>query len=92
MTRGMAAEEIRRLRSDVAALKTRWAVRSAQQEPEQSTQAGVAAGEAAQRAFLEIRDAKTSVVRKVELEEGLRRVCERDTWGLVVLRRLLCGE
>ena len=52
----------------------------------------LAAGEAAQRAFLEIRDAKTSVVRKVELEEGLRRYCERDTWGLVVLRRFLCGE
>ncbi len=53
---------------------------------------GVAEGEAAQLAFLEIRDAKTSGGRRKELEEGLKRYCERDTWGMVVLRRFLSGE
>jgi prophage regulatory protein len=39
-----AAEEIRRLRSDVAAMKTRWAVRSARPEPERRVQAGAEVG------------------------------------------------
>jgi ribosome recycling factor len=52
----------------------------------------LADGEGAQLAFLEIRDPKTSEERRTELEGGLKRYCERDTWGLVVLRRFLSGE
>jgi prophage regulatory protein len=39
-----AAEEIRRLRSDVAAMKTRWAVRSARPEPERRSQEAAEVG------------------------------------------------
>jgi hypothetical protein len=52
----------------------------------------IAEGDAAQGAFLELRDLKTSAARRAELEAGLKRYCERDTWGMVVLRRFLCGE
>jgi hypothetical protein len=52
----------------------------------------VAQGDAAQRSFLEIRDGKVAKTRREELEEGLKRYCERDTWGMVALRRFLSGE
>jgi hypothetical protein len=49
-------------------------------------------GDSAQRAFLEIRGGRTSARRCAQLREALLRYCERDTWGLVVLRRFLCGH
>jgi hypothetical protein len=49
----------------------------------------VQTGDSAQRAFLEIRSAKLSAKRRAQLREALLRYCERDTWGLVVLRRFL---
>jgi hypothetical protein len=46
-------------------------------------------GDGAQAAFLQWRDAATSPGRKAALRAALLRYCERDTWGLVVLRRFL---
>jgi hypothetical protein len=52
----------------------------------------IAEGDAAQLAFLRLRDLGTSAERRRELEAALKAYCERDTWGMVVLRRFLCGE
>jgi hypothetical protein len=52
----------------------------------------IAGGDAAQLAFMRARDPLTPLARRKELEDGLRRYCERDTWGMVVLRRFLSGE
>jgi hypothetical protein len=49
-------------------------------------------GDAAQVAFMRLRDPNTPAVRRKELEEGLKRYCERDSWGMVVLRRFLSEE
>jgi hypothetical protein len=48
-------------------------------------------GDGAQAAFLQWRDPAVPHSRKAALRTALLRYCERDTWGLVVLRRLLCG-
>jgi hypothetical protein len=46
-------------------------------------------GEAAQLAFLELRDKKVTAARRAQLLKALREYCERDTWGMVVLGRFL---
>ena len=48
-------------------------------------------GEAAQLAFLEMRDPATTPVRREELATRMRTYCERDTYAMVVLRRFLCA-
>lgn len=50
----------------------------------------IAAGDAAQMAFMTARDRSTAPARRKELEAGLKRYCERDSWAMVVLRRFLC--
>jgi hypothetical protein len=52
----------------------------------------IAASDAAQMAFMTVRNPQTPLARRKELEEGLKRYCERDTWGMVVLRRFLSGN
>jgi hypothetical protein len=52
----------------------------------------IAEGGAAQLAFLRARDPRTSRERRRELLDGLKVYCERDTWGMVVLRRFLSTE
>lgn len=52
----------------------------------------IGAGDAAQQAFLEWRNPMTAIERRQALAEGLRRYCERDTWAMVVLSRLLSGQ
>ena len=47
---------------------------------------------AAQLAFVELREAGISAERREKLTQSLREYCRRDTWGMVVLRRFLCGE
>lgn len=49
----------------------------------------VADGVAAQDAYLEAIDAATKPARRAELRTALERYCERDTWGLVELVRVL---
>jgi hypothetical protein len=49
-------------------------------------------GEAAQLAFLELREGEVSESRRAELLRRLTRYCERDTYGMVVLRKFLCGQ
>jgi hypothetical protein len=49
----------------------------------------ISEGDAAQLAFMIARDPQTPAARRKELQEGLLRYCERDTWAMVVLRRLL---
>lgn len=49
----------------------------------------VADGVAAQDAYLEAIDAATKPARRAELRIALERYCERDTWGLVELVRVL---
>ena len=49
-------------------------------------------GEAAQLAFLELRDQRIAPARREQLMQRLRDYCRRDTFGLVVLRRFLAGE
>ena len=49
-------------------------------------------GGGAQLAFLQIRTGTVSAARKQELTSALLKYCERDTWGLVVLRRFLCAQ
>ena len=49
-------------------------------------------GGGAQLAFLQIRAGTVSAARREELTRALLKYCERDTWGLVVLRRFLCTE
>jgi len=46
-------------------------------------------GDAAQRAFLQIRGGCGAASRRAALRQALLAYCERDTWGLVVLRRFL---
>jgi hypothetical protein len=48
-------------------------------------------GDGASLAFMKLRDRKTPALRQRELTEALQRYCERDTWGMVVLRRFLSG-
>ncbi|MGH8252891.1 MAG: DUF2779 domain-containing protein [Steroidobacteraceae bacterium] len=54
--------------------------------------AEVREGDAAQLAFLQLRDGTLSTERAAEIRSALLMYCERDSWGLVVLRRFLCGE
>jgi hypothetical protein len=49
-------------------------------------------GGGAQLAFLQLRSGAVGDARRTALTNALLRYCERDTWGLVVLRRFLCGE
>ena len=49
-------------------------------------------GDGAQLAFLQMRSGTLSAARKAELSGALLKYCERDSWGLVVLRRFLSGE
>ncbi len=51
----------------------------------------VANGGDAQLAYLELIDAKTTGERKVELEDALRRYCERDTDGMLHIVARLAG-
>jgi Domain of unknown function(DUF2779) len=46
----------------------------------------------AQLAFMLLREGKLTAARKEALSRALLEYCGRDTWGLVVLRRFLCGE
>ncbi|MFO1400038.1 MAG: DUF2779 domain-containing protein [Steroidobacteraceae bacterium] len=48
-------------------------------------------GEGAQLAFLRLRELAPDSAERVRLERDLKVYCERDTYGLVVLRRFLCG-
>jgi hypothetical protein len=41
---------------------------------------------------MSLRDPKTPAARRKALEAGLKEYCQRDTWGMVVLRRFLSGE
>ena len=58
--RVLAVEEIRRLRSDVAAMKTRWAVRSARPEPERRVQEAAEVGSNPNR-FVRLRELRAIV-------------------------------
>ena len=49
-------------------------------------------GGGAQMAFLELRRNETRAVRRQLLARDLLEYCKRDTFGLVVLRRFLCGQ
>jgi hypothetical protein len=49
-------------------------------------------GEAAQLTFLELRRSRPDHGRRERLTQALRDYCRHDTWGMVVLRRFLCGE
>lgn len=49
----------------------------------------VADGVAAQDAYIEAIDATTTPARRRELKAALKRYCERDTWGLVEMVRVL---
>ena len=46
----------------------------------------------AQLAFMLLRAGQLAGAREAALRTALLRYCERDSWGLVVLRRFLCGE
>jgi hypothetical protein len=46
----------------------------------------------AQLAYMLLRAGRLTEARAAALRSALLRYCERDTWGLVVLRRFLCGE
>jgi hypothetical protein len=46
-------------------------------------------GEAAQLAFIQLRAKEISAARREQLLKALREYCQRDTWGMVVLRRFL---
>lgn len=48
-------------------------------------------GEAAQLAFLELRNPETRPSRREQLAVRMRMYCERDTYAMVVLRRFLCA-
>jgi hypothetical protein len=47
---------------------------------------------AAQLAFLQLHEGRLPPSRDAALRKALLEYCKRDTWGLVVLRRFLCGE
>ena len=49
-------------------------------------------GDAAQLAFLELRNPTVSLERAQILRSALLEYCAHDTWNMVVLRRFLCGE
>jgi hypothetical protein len=49
-------------------------------------------GEGAQLAYLRLRSEVTDPDERARLAAALRRYCERDTWGMVVLRRFLVAE
>ena len=48
-------------------------------------------GEGAQLAFLRLRELAPDSAERARLQRDLKAYCERDTWGLIVLRRFLCG-
>jgi len=48
-------------------------------------------GGGAQLAFLQLRSGALGGARRAALTRALLKYCERDSWGLVVLRRFLCG-
>ncbi len=52
----------------------------------------VSDGGAAQLAFLELADENNSGGRRQQIRTRLLDYCERDTYGMVVLRRFLCGD
>ncbi len=52
----------------------------------------VQAGDGAQLAFLELRSDDIARERACVLRQALLKYCLLDTWSMVVLRRLLCGE
>lgn len=54
--------------------------------------AGVREGDGAQLAFLQLRDGTLGSESAAGVRSALLKYCERDSWGLVVLRRFLCGE
>lgn len=54
--------------------------------------ADVMDGEAAQLAFIELRGPDMTPSRRAALLKSLVDYCARDTWGMVILRRFLCGE
>jgi hypothetical protein len=54
--------------------------------------AEVQEGEGAQLAFLELRAGNCAAERRETLVRALLEYCRRDTFGLVVLRRFLCGS
>lgn len=49
-------------------------------------------GEAAQLAFLELRNPGLEPSKREQRLKALHVYCSRDTWGLVILRRFLAGE
>jgi hypothetical protein len=49
-------------------------------------------GAGAQLAFLQLKTGAMSDARRAALTSALLRYCEQDTWGMVVLRRFLCGQ
>ena len=49
-------------------------------------------GDGAQAAFLELRGPDIEPERSAALRAALLNYCRHDTWGMVILRRLLCGE
>jgi hypothetical protein len=49
-------------------------------------------GDGAQLAFLQLRSETLGAERAATIRRALLKYCERDSWGLVVLRRFLCGE
>jgi hypothetical protein len=53
---------------------------------------GVQEGDAAQLAFVELRNGAPDAARRAELQQQLKTYCRQDTYALVVLRRLLCGS
>jgi hypothetical protein len=53
---------------------------------------GVQEGASAQLAFLEMVAPGTDELRRAELRRQLLTYCGRDTWGMVVLRRMLAGS
>ena len=52
---------------------------------------GVQEGSGAQLAFMEMVADDTEELRRSELQQQLLTYCGRDTWGMVVLRRMLAG-
>jgi hypothetical protein len=49
-------------------------------------------GEGAQLAFLRLRELAPGRTQRERLVRDLLAYCQRDTWGMVVLRRFLCGD
>jgi predicted RecB family nuclease len=76
-------------------MKGSWSIkhvlRTLAPELDYSALADVQEGGEAQLAFLQILGRALSAERQEQLRTALLRYCERDTWGMVVLRRFLCG-